>query len=404
MNIFIIPSWYPSTSSPIAGIFFKEQALYIAERYKNINIGISLWGQSDADFAINRKPISSLKALYHYFKTDKRTRLTSLRNNLHEVFTPTLNLPVKILGGNVNSIIKANISNFRTFQEKHGKVVIIHAHVSYPAGYVAMVLAEHYKIPYLITEHMGPFPFEAFLSGDGSIKPELSLPINKANKVIAVSPKLGNDISKFGLQKPIFIPNVIDEDFFYPSEKSSTGTFQFFTLATLSPEKGIDDLLAAITLVVKTKKDVNFKIGGAGSLLSHYRNKSIALGLEPYVEWLGELTRSEAREQYQQSHAFVLPSHGETFGVVYAEAIACGIPVIATRCGGPECIVDETNGLLANVKDPQDLADNISYMLYHYKNYDARKIRKGFEDKFSKNAVVPQIMKVYQTILETTAA
>lgn len=403
MNVFIIPSWYPSVSSPIAGIFFKEQASYLAELYPRVQVGLSLWGQSDARFELNRKVLSSLKALSGYLRYDKATRVTSLQRNLHEVFTPTLNLPVKVLGGNISGIIKVNFANFRAFQEKYGKVAIIHAQVSYPAGYVAMVLAEHYKIPYLITEHMGPFPFKAFLSGDGKIKPELSLPINKANKIIAVSPKLRNDISKFGLQKPIFIPNVINEDFFSPAEKRSTGTFQFFTLATLSPEKGIDDLLDAITLVVKTKKDVNFKIGGGGSLLTYYKNKSTALGLEPYVEWLGELTRSEAREQYQQSHAFVLPSHGETFGVVYAEAIACGIPVIATRCGGPECIVDDTNGLLANMKDPQDLADKMSYMLYHYQNYDSQKIRKGFEERFSKNAVVPQIMKVYQTILETTA-
>ncbi|MEW6108489.1 MAG: glycosyltransferase [Nitrospirota bacterium] len=398
MNVFIIPSWYPSTSSPIAGIFFKEQASYIAELYEDTNVGISLWGQNDAEFQINRKPVPSLKAIYHYIRADKRTRVTSLQHNLHEVFTPALNLPVKVLGGNISAIIKGNFANFRAFQEKYGKVEIIHAHVSYPAGYVAMVLAEHYNIPYLITEHMGPFPFVDFISGDGSIKPELSLPLNKAAKVIAVSPKLGNDISMYGLQKPIFIPNVINEAYFKPKAKANTSPFQFFTLATLSPEKGIDDLLHAITLVVKTKKDVNFKIGGGGSLLSYYKKKASALGLEPYVEWLGELSRSEAREQYQQSHAFVLPSHGETFGVVYAEAIACGIPVIATSCGGPECIVDETNGLLANVKDPQDLAEKISYMLVHYQDYDAGKIRQGFEGRFSKNAVVPQIIEVYQSL------
>lgn len=399
MNVFIIPSWYPSTSNPIAGIFFKEQATYIAELYESIHVGISLWGQSDADFAINRQVLSSFKALGRYAATGKHTRITSLRENLHELFTPTLNLPVKVSGGNISGILKANFSNFKAYQEQFGKVDVIHAHVSYPAGYTALALARHFAIPYLITEHMGPFPFKAFLTKDGKIKPELSLPINKADKVIAVSPKLVEDISKFGLQKPLFIPNVINEDFFTPKQADKASPFQFFTLATLSTEKGIDDLLQAIKLVLAKYKAVNFKIGGGGNLLDHYKAKAKALGLEQHVDWLGELTRSEAKKHYQQSHAFVLPSHGETFGVVYAEAIACGKPVIATRCGGPECIVDENNGLLANVKDPQDLAEKILFMIAHYQNFDAVKIREGFDAKFSKNAVIPQIVAVYKSLV-----
>ncbi|GAB3526206.1 glycosyltransferase family 4 protein [Pontibacter brevis] len=403
MNIFVIPSWYPSKDNPIAGIFFKEQASYLAELYDNTHVGISLWGQNDADFAINRKLLPSLKALYHYTRANKKTCINSLKANLHEVFTPVLNLPVKVLGGNISAILKANFANFRAYQEQFGRIDIIHAHVSYPAGYIAMVLAEHFKIPYLITEHMGPFPFKDFLTRDGQIKHVLSLPINRANKVIAVSPRLRDDITRFNLQQPLFIPNVINEDFFVPKETVKHAPFQFFTLATLSPEKGIDDLLRAVSLVVKTHKNVKFKIGGGGSLLNHYKEKTSTLGLEQHVEWMGELTRSEAREQYQHSHAFVLPSHGETFGVVYAEAIACGIPVIATRCGGPECIVDEENGLLANVKDPQDLADKIEYMLHHYETYDSEKTRKGFEARFSKKVVIPQIMEVYQSLLRTAS-
>lgn len=402
MNVFIIPAWYPSKNNPIAGIFFKEQASYISELNDSINVGISIWGQNNADFTINKNPISIFKTLYNLAKNKHKTKATPLRSNLYELFTPSLipGWPFNLLGENISGMINANLANFKAFQEEVGTVDIIHAHVSFPAGYIAMNIAKLYNIPYVITEHMGPFPFEKFLLGDGAIHPKLASPLENAEKVIAVSPKLADDITKFGFQQPIFIPNVINEDFFRPADTQVNAAFQFFTLAMLYPEKGIDDLLEAIRIVIKSKKEVLFSIGGGGQLLQHYKTKSKELGLEEHVEWLGEISRSEARDMYQKCHAFVLPSHGETFGVVYAEAIACGKPVIATKCGGPECIVDEVNGLLAEVHNPHDLAQKIFYLMENYSAFDSNQIRKGFEAKFSKRAVIPQITDIYNSLIE----
>ncbi|AHM61785.1 group 1 glycosyl transferase [Flammeovirgaceae bacterium 311] len=398
MNIFIVPSWYPSIKIPIAGIFFKEQASYLAEIIKDINVGVSLWGQSDPDLGITKNIPSSLRALYNFSRIDKNTKITAKRPNLYEYYTPVLNWSHKLLDGNMSGIVKANLSNLQKFEQQYGKVDVIHAHVSYPAGYIAMALSKQLGIPYVITEHMGPFPFDTFLN-EGVIHPKLAEAISEADQVLAVSPSLSKNISKFGFKEPAFIPNVIDEDFFNVGEPVSAFPFRFFTLANLSPEKGIDDLLAAVAIVTKQKEDVCFNIGGGGSYLDSYRAKSKKMGISRYINWLGQLSREEAREQYQKCNAFILPSHGETFGVVYAEAISSGKPVIATRCGGPECIVDEKNGLLANVKDPADLAEKIIYMIENYQRFDALEIRRQFESKFSKNVVIPKIVEVYRSIV-----
>ncbi len=370
--------------------------------YERLNIGVSLWGQNNAQYALNKNPFSTLKAFYNFGKNRKLTQVTPLRDNLIELFTPSLTFewPFNVKGDNIAGMINANFANFESYQARYGKVDVIHAHVSYPAGYIAMALAQQYKVPYVITEHMGPFPFEKFLLRDGGIHPKLALPLENSSKVVAVSPKLANDITDFGFQQPVFIPNVINEDFFTPTYTPVDAPFHFFTLAMLYPEKGIDDLLEAIRIVIKNKQKVVFSIGGGGQLLQHYKAKAKELGLEQHVDWLGEISRSKAREMYRKCHAFVLPSHGETFGVVYAEAIACGKPVIATRCGGPECIVDEYNGLLAEVQDPQDLAQKIFYLMENYSAFDSDRIRKGFEDKFSKRAVIPQIIEVYKSLIK----
>lgn len=405
MNVFIIPSWYPSKATPMAGIFFKEQALSIAEWSKGTTVGISLWGQNEAELAINRQVVPSLKALFNYAGCDKSTTSIRLRQNLTEFYTPALCLPNRLLSGNISGIIKANQANFKAFEKQHGKVDLIHAHVSFPAGYAAMVLAQQYQIPYIITEHMGPFPFKEFLTSSGELKPVLALPLQRAGKVIAVSPKLAEDMASFGVPSPVFVPNVIDEDFFTPPPAMDPSeVFNFFTLALLSPQKGIDDLLQAIGKVVMQNANVHFTIGGGGDLLAHYKAEAKKLEVESHITWLGEITREEAKKQYQRCHAFVLPSHGETFGVVFAEAIATGKPVIATPCGGPNCIVDDSNGLFARIGDPEDLAQKMLYMITHYAAYDTQKIRQGFEQKFSKRAVIPQLLELYADVSRLPAA
>jgi glycosyltransferase involved in cell wall biosynthesis len=405
MNVFIIPSWYPSKANPTAGVFFKEQASAIAACSKDTTVGISLWGQNEADLAINRQIVPSLKALFNYVFCDKSTQSRQLKQNLREFYTPTLCFPNRLVSGNIAGIVKANQANFKAFEKEVGKVDLIHAHVSFPAGYAAMALAQQYQIPYIITEHMGPFPFKEFLTSSGELKPALAMPLQRASKVIAVSPKLADDMARFGVNTPVFIPNVIDEDFFTPSPTTDpSGVFKFFTLALLSPQKGIDDLLQAIKKVVDQNNRVHFTIGGGGDLLAHYRALAKTLEVENHITWLGAITREEARSQYRQCHAFVLPSHGETFGVVYAEAIATGKPVIATPCGGPNCIVNESNGLFAAIGDPEDLANQMLYMMEHYAAYDAREIRKGFEQRFSKRAVIPQLLELYDDVSQLPVA
>jgi glycosyltransferase involved in cell wall biosynthesis len=398
MNLFIIPSWYPSQENPIAGIFFKEQAASIAEFDNNIQVGVSLWGQSDPSLVLNKNISASVKNILVSLARSKTTSILSVEKNLHEIYTPSLSWTHKVLNGNINRIVEANLLNLADFEKKVGKVNIIHAHVSYPAGYIAMKLAQIRKIPYIITEHMGPFPFPSFLTSKGELNPFLSEPISRASRTLAVSPKLADDIHSFGFKRPLFIPNVINEGFFNIDKPVDSAPFKFFTLANLSPEKGIDDLLQAIRIITKKHLQVTFNIGGGGPLLELYQKKTSDLNIEKIVNWLGPLTREEAREQYHRCNAFILPSHGETFGVVYAEAIACGKPVIATRCGGPECIVNEKNGLFAEIGNPNDLAEKMDCLIKYYHQYQPDTIRKGFEEKFSKQAVIPQILEVYRTI------
>jgi glycosyltransferase involved in cell wall biosynthesis len=164
--------------------------------------------------------------------------------------------------------------------------------------------------------------------------------------------------------------------------------------------KGIDILLYAISKLDKSFiSKTQFIIGGDGLKLDEYKNLAKKLGLSN-VYFIGRVNRNEAPRIFSSSHVYVMPSRHETFGVVYAEAIASGLPVIATRCGGPEDIVNESNGILIDVDDIDGLGNAISYMFENYYKYDPNKIREDFEKRFSKKAVVSQLMKIYNEVLQ----
>ena len=117
------------------------------------------------------------------------------------------------------------------------------------------------------------------------------------------------------------------------------------------------------------------------------------------VELLGRLKRSEINKVYQTSHVFVLPSQSETFGVSYIEAMYTGLPVIATRCGGPESFVNESNGILVPVNDVEALAEAMRKMRQNYSDYNTRQVSEECNGQFSPEVIAGEIIKVYSVIL-----
>ena len=99
-------------------------------------------------------------------------------------------------------------------------------------------------------------------------------------------------------------------------------------------------------------------------------------------------------------HVLVLSSEVETFGVALVEAMTTGLPVIATRCGGPESIVSLDTGMLVDPNDPVKLAKAMWKMIDLYSTYDPNKIRNIALEQYGDNAYVARITDMVSSIVQ----
>lgn len=398
MNVFVIPSWYPTLTYPISGVFVKEEVECIAEIYPELSVVVSLDGGEE--YYLNpRAPLKLFGLIWRFLKVEKFLPRKT-RQNLVELNRPSLKWPTIIFDGNMNQRINVHRQNFLYAIQEFGKPDLIHAHVTYPAGWIAMKLAQEFGVPYIIKECMGPFPFKIrrFLDRNGALTKWIRGPLENATEVIAMSPQLADSMAAFGLKRPLVVPYPVDERRFEFVPHGKREIFQFFTLCALSPEKGIPDLLRAIPTALSKRPALLFRIGGSGRH-EEYANLAQSLGIAHAVEWLGSVSRADASKYFADCDAFIMLSHLETFGMVYAEAIACGKPVIATRCGGAEFIINENNGLLVDVANIEQISGAIVQMSDEAVRFNPDEIRNDFLDRFSRSAIVQKITQCYKEVV-----
>ncbi len=135
-------------------------------------------------------------------------------------------------------------------------------------------------------------------------------------------------------------------------------------VARMYPRKRLEDLLEAAVLLRNRIPDARIRIVGAGPELARLRTLHAELGLGDTVQLLGEVSRSSLAVEYVGADCFCLPSVQEGFGLVFAEAMAAALPVVACRAAAvPEIVEDGRTGLLVSPRRPDELADALARLL-----------------------------------------
>jgi len=165
------------------------------------------------------------------------------------------------------------------------------------------------------------------------------------------------------------LPNTVDTDSFTPGAADAAlvrrwgldGRRVILTLARLEAReryKGIDEIIDVLPSVVAEFPDAVYVIAGDGSDRPRLETKVRERGLGGHVVFTGYVPETEKRDLYRAADVFAMPGHGEGFGIVYLEAMACGIPVIAsTMDGSREAVRDGMLGLTVNPSDAAALRE-----------------------------------------------
>ena len=172
-------------------------------------------------------------------------------------------------------------------------------------------------------------------------------------------------------------------------------------VGTLRPVKGLKYLIQAMNIISKQDTGIKLMLVGDGEERLALQELVKELDLEDRVTFVGKVLNEEIPGYMIASDVFVLPSLSESFGIVNLEAMACGLPIVASKVGGlPEIVKNGVNGFLVEPKNPEQISDKVLLLLGD--DVLRERISKNNKDKvkdYSWESVVERLEKVYQNHL-----
>lgn len=235
---------------------------------------------------------------------------------------------------------------------------VIHAHWWLPSGLAARPAARATHTPLVVTLHgsdVGVASRPGFRAVARSVARHSGYMAAVSAPLLAeAAGVMALDASRSGvLRMPL--PPVATAPLLAPGPP-----WRVIAVGRLSPEKGVDVLIAALAIARRTGLDVRAEIIGTGPELDRLRRARAAAGLDEVVEFVPPVPRAELIRRLGTAHAVVVPSRREGLGLVAVDALALGRPVIASRVGGLVEVVGPGDGLLVTAGDPAALAEALT--------------------------------------------
>lgn len=292
-------------------------------------------------------------------------------------------------------------SMFADYVAKYGKPDILHAHCAKWAGYAAMLISREYGIPYVITEHLPKLILEPELGPAPSTAwqvPLLKEAYHEAAQVITVSDELVAELADyFGHDfRHITIGNVVNTDFYaFRKRRLMDGRrFAFCCPAVFNHRKGYDVLFKAFALLAKVCPETELHIAGRGTDSKDCRKLMRFYGLKGNVTCHGALDAEGMRRLYYQSDALVLATRNESQGLVIAEAMSTGIPVISTQ-GVPKSMQLDAGFRYVPVGDAEALMVEMQKAVGRpVTEEEGRRLAELVEKRFAPSVIGVQIAEV----------
>ncbi len=383
-NILYISAWYPDRINPNLGNFVEKHAKAIAA-YCNVNVLHIAFDANliDKKYDLINETTDNINVVKVYIKKDffRIIPFTSIQ----KIFL----------------YIKAYIIGYRYIVNTFGKQDMVHANIVFPTGLIALYFKFKFHLKYIITEH-----WTGYLPNDPSKISRFNKfiaekVIKNARFVVPVSEDLKNAMLSYDLLGNYkVIPNVVDVNLFKPKiNKAKNNKIRFLHVSSLDDaQKNISGIINVVSKLARTYTNFELIIVGDGDN-SSFVKKTMELNLlNSFIYFEKEKKQEEIAEIMQNSDCFLMFSNYESFSVVLAEALACGLPIIATDAGGISSELTNEYGIIIKPNDENALLEAMTSMISHYSDYDAHYLA-AYSAKYSYENVGKSYYNLYQEIL-----
>jgi glycosyltransferase involved in cell wall biosynthesis len=383
IRILQLPSEYAHPCRPLDGIFCRNQAQALRKAGFRVDMAFV------EPRSLRTLSLQKLKESHFQYTVGDEGGIFTVRQ---KAWNPILN---SVPGGVTWAWQLRRLCSW--YIHKFGRPDIIHAHNTLWAGYAGSLVAKQYHIPLIITEHSSNFirrriPLAAV--------PYATQALAAADTAVAVSRSLADSVIEYvgGIQFSV-LPNIIDTNFFSLGlPRPGDGKFVFLAVASLDSNKAMDILIRAFASRFSDRCEVELRIVGIGPERQALESLAAQSGVTSRVLFCGQLPPESVRKQMWNSDCLVLCSYHETFGMVLAESLSSGRPVIATRCGGPDEIVTEDVGLLVTTGDWNGLGDAMERMANGL-HFEPQALRDYAVSHFGEDMLVAKLHTIYESAL-----
>lgn len=367
------------------GLFIKRHAEVVAEFTQVAVLYLRAASEKSPGFELVQSVENNVFTLKIYYGT--KTRLPYFLS--------------KSLAGLM--FIMAFVKGYSFLLKNWHKPGIVHVNVLTRLGLFALGLRWFSGIPFVITEH-----WSRYLPITGTYRGVLRkfltrVIVRNAAAVSTVSRNLADAMQQHGLQNKHFmvVPNVVDTDaYFAAADKMHTRVKKFIHISCFEDRsKNISGLLRTLGRLSGIRSDFECSLVGEGMDLERMKNLANDLKLSSSrVKFTGLLENRDVVSAYHDADFMVMFSNYENMPVVISEALACGLPVVATAVGGIPEFINPDNGRLVAARDEDALLEAILFMLDHAHEYDREKIRQDAVQIFGKPAVAMKLKELYSFV------
>lgn len=385
IKVLVLPSLFPSKGNKFNGIFVKEQVLALSQNGLDVSVFYPVLHLS---YKIALPKITLKKivddGITVYYLNITSFNLPKCRNILLILFS--YRYLYKLVA-----------------KEKYD---LIHSYLTFPSGFLSLLAAKKFQIPFIITEVVSSF--NIFFKNNIILFSTVKKILNACEELITVSDDLGKQIIENNIfpKKMKTLYTIADGNIFYckklPEKDKHEISFLFTGFMHKTERKGIHLIIEAVKLLDEDRSSIyNYKfiLVGDGDMRIQYENRIKKYNISKYFQFLGNKSLKEIANLMQQADIFILPSLHEGTPCVIVEALSCGMPVLASSVGGIPEIVKENCGVLVQPNSINDLKDKILYMLENYNDFNSNEISEYAHKLFNYKAFSSKMIKEYKDII-----